>query len=429
MSSKSNIFVTIVLLFIFIFSAPALSKSRPAEKERLKFKNNKIAVMNEFLFFPKTNTQKKMAVQTFDINGNKLSVVEFDNNEKQIKKVEYTYDADNNEISFVEYGASDKVRQKCVNKYDDKKENLIEELFYNAAGSLGYRRIAKIDRSNNISEQALYDKNNKFINRSVHKYDRNANKIETNIYNAANVFNGRFVYSYDKNDNLTESLSYDKNNKFSGKKIYNYDKNDLLIETIGYNASGKANSWRKYEYEYHKQQIAAVITQPKTIRDTTPSAPVPQKPLLSAPDVIQTNEITVENTSNFENDVNKQNKALSNEPETVVFKYEDYKKDPYNPPVKMKLEFDTIVSLGYKAKPETIEGLLEHNNYNINGQNKVGITILMSAAVNNNKALVQYLIDKGADLSIKDSFGKDVLFYAKQKNNKDIIDMINANSK
>ncbi len=426
MSSKSNIFVTIVLLFIFILSAPALSKSRPAEKERLKFKNNKIAAMNEFLFFPKTNTQKKMAVQTFDINGNKLSVVEFDNNEKQIKKVEYTYDADNNEISFVEYGASDKVRQKCVNKYDDKKENLIEELFYNAAGSLGYRRIAKIDRNNNISEQSLYDKNNKFINRSAHKYDRNANKIETNIYNAANVFNGRFVYNYDKNDNLTESLSYDKNNKFSGKKIYNYDKNDLLIETIGYNASGKANSWRKYEYEHHK--VVATITKPVT--ESVNKIEPAKKPveIVALPPHKDENADRPQPEPRLDYVVEKSPDVTS---VSVTDKKNDYlKNDYYNPPPDVIM--DPIVLIGNCGfYPEnTVIKLIEHNNIDVNSVNELGQSLLMIAACSGRIQLVEELIKKGAKPDQKDFNGNSVLDFAMSGKNSRIIKAIkNATEK
>ncbi len=386
--------------------------------------------MNEFLFFPKTNTQKKMTIQTFDINGNKLSVIELDNDEKEIKKIEYTYDADNNETSFTEYGAAGKFRQKCVNKYDDKKENLIEESFYNAAGSLNYRRIAKIDKNNNISEQALYDKNNKFINRSTHKYDRNANKIETNIYNAANTFNGRHVYNYDKNDNLTESLLYDKDNKFNGKKIYNYDKNDLLIESIGYNSSGTANSWRKYEYEYHTTVAVAAKPAADSLNNTRPAnepTKTPVEKITMPPRQVKNTDVSRPEPQL--DPATEENPEISTASNTD--KKNDYlKHDYYNPPPDHTIDPIALIGNCGFYPEDTVIKLVEHNSIDVNSVNEIGQSLLMIAASSGKTRLVEELIKKGAKTDQKDFSGDSALDYAMSSKNKRVIDAIkNATEK
>ncbi len=432
MPAKRNSAVILAVIFVLLFSGRAFSKNKAAEKERLKMSGNKISVMNEFLFFPKTNTQKKRSFQTFDVAGNKLSSVELDNEEKEIKKIEYTYDQKNNETSFTEYDGAGNMKQKCESKYDEKTEILTGELFYNAAGAPAYKRVSKPDKAGNIGEQALYDKNNKFIGKSAYKYDNAGNRTEAVSYDAANNFNGRYTYGYDRNANLLETLSYDKNNKFSGKKIYNYDQKGLLTESIGYNASGTANSWRKYEYEFRKDQAAAVAVKPTVPENKTPDKPAAAQPAHAA----KTEEVKVAEVKPAEP---VKEPAANNGGETETSHAQNNTQqnasnpqkpiDYDNPDVSTSMTPAEIINIAVLAKPETVKGLAERNAMDLNAQNERGQTALMSAVLGENEKTVEFLLNQGVDLKIKDIAGIDVSYYASLVKNARIKQMIREHYK
>jgi hypothetical protein len=427
-SAKKYAAVLLTAFTIIVVLSPlAFAKNKAAEKERLKMSANKISVMNEFLFFPKTNTQKKMSYQTFSADGNKLSAVELDNEEKEIKKTEYKYDSKNNEISFIEYDGDGSMRQKCESRYDEVSGSLTGELFYNAAGAPAYKRIPKPDRNANIAEQSLYDKNNKFLGKSTYKYDTAGNRIEATSYDAANNFNGRYAYSYDKKGNLTESLSYDKNNKFSGKKIFNYDQKGLLIESIGYNAAGTANSWRKYEYEYPKE-IAAAVKPPVT-------APVPQPVAQPQPQTVnqpqpgtepQKTAATVQNDPAAQQQPEIHAETNADSGERLQPATHSGPIDIYNPDVSTKVSHAELINLAAMAKVETIKGLLENNGIDLNSQNERGQTALMVAACRGNEKVVEFILKQGVDLKTKEFNGLDALEYAKISKNQNVVNMIKS---
>jgi hypothetical protein len=427
MPAKKNIAVVLTVIFMLLFSGRAFSKNKTAEKERLKMSGNKISVMNEFLFFPKTNTQKKRSFQTFDIAGNKLSSVELDNEEKEIKKIEYTYDQKNNETSFTEYDGAGNMKQKCESKYDEKTETLTGELFYNAAGAPAYKRVSKPDKAGNIGEQALYDKNNKFIGKSTYKYDNTGNKTDALSYDAANNFNGRYTYGYDRNANLLETLSYDKNNKFSGKKIYNYDQKGLLTESIGYNASGTANSWRKYEYEFRKDQTAAAAVKPPVTETKTPDQPAPDAKTAEVKIAeVKPAEPVKEPAVNNGGGTDTAQAANTQQPQGAKSQEPiDYD----NPDVNASMTPADIINIAVVAKPETIKGLAERNSMDLNAQNERGQTALMSAVLGENEKAVEFLLNQGVDLKLKDIAGIDVSYYASLVKNAKIKQLIREHYK
>lgn len=420
-SAKKNAAVLLTVFAIIVALSPqAFAKNKAAEKERLKMSANKITVMNEFLFFPKTNTQKKMSYQTFSAEGNKLSIIELDNEEKEIKKTEYKYDSKNNEILFIEYDGDGNMRQKCESRYDEVSGSLSGELFYNAAGAPAYKRIPKPDRNANIGEQALYDKNNKFLGKSLYKYDSAGNRIEATSYDAANNFNGRYAYSYDKNGNLTETLSYDKNNKFSGKKIFNYDQKGLLIESIGYNASGTANSWRKYEYEYSKEVAAAAVKPPV-------NSPAPQPALQPQPKAEpQNTAVAAQNDPAAQQQPEIHAETNSDGAEQLQPATHSGPVDIYNPDVSAKVSHVELINLAAMAKVETIKGLVENNHIDLNSQNERGQTALMVAACRGNEKVVEFILKQGVDLKAKEVNGLDALEYAKISKNQNVVNMIKS---
>jgi ankyrin repeat protein len=63
-------------------------------------------------------------------------------------------------------------------------------------------------------------------------------------------------------------------------------------------------------------------------------------------------------------------------------------------------------------------------HYYNNSQDIAGFTPLMQAIWRNEIKMVQYLIDKGADINIKDYEGQSALYYADESKNKDVLDIL-----
>jgi len=73
---------------------------------------------------------------------------------------------------------------------------------------------------------------------------------------------------------------------------------------------------------------------------------------------------------------------------------------------------------------EIIKLLVENKKVNVNLQNEKGVTPLILAANFNNKDIIQYLLKKKADKSLKDKNNKTAFDYAHQKKNKEIIELL-----
>jgi len=423
MSNKRLIIITLILLLLFYI--PAFSKNQVSEREKARIKNNKISVITEYLF-KAPNPKKKKMVQNFDVNGNKISTIEFDNNERQVRKIEYSYDLKGNLESFVEYDSKGNIRLKCRNKYD-KNDVLNDELFYDRNNVFVYRRISKADSAGNISEQILWDKNNKRLGKSIYKYDSQGNKIDSIFYDSRGAVNSRTICKYDNKSNLIEALSYDKNNKFVEKKAYFYNESDIIKEIKNYNNIGAVDSFSKCEYEFHRQIVAK--TKPDAVKEEK-KEPVD----LTSEVKIAQNVHTVTN----HNEPIAKKKEPENHPAHSIDKPEENKPsieknnkiaDYNNPDVNTTMTPSEIINFAVVARPETIKGLAEHNSTDLNAQNDCGQTALMMAVVGNNEKVVEFLIDRGVDLKIKDINGISVIYYLKACKNQKIINLIKEHYK
>ena len=62
-----------------------------------------------------------------------------------------------------------------------------------------------------------------------------------------------------------------------------------------------------------------------------------------------------------------------------------------------------FVNAAYNGDEITVRSLLLTSQVNINDKNKYGATALMIAAMFNNESIVSLLIDKGADINMKNN--------------------------
>ena len=67
--------------------------------------------------------------------------------------------------------------------------------------------------------------------------------------------------------------------------------------------------------------------------------------------------------------------------------------------------------------------LLKYTNIDINKQNNAGLTPLMWAVGNNNALVVKLLLDRGADIHIKNKAGKTAYQMISKKNNDEILEL------
>lgn len=394
-----------------------------ANKERNIILNNKISAINEFIFFPKTNTQKKVTYHQYDLKGNKILTKEFDYEGKEIKTIEFKYDQNNNEILFIEYDENKNIKQKCEKKYVNNI--LSTELFYDKNNKLVYQRVSKYDKNNNVVEQILYDKNNKLLRKVIHKYNNRNLKIETLTY-IDEKLNNKQIFNYDERYNIKEIINYDQNNKYIGKKIYNYDNKELLTEIITYNQEGLITSWRKFEYEYYKT-ISQNIKEIKEVNKNNTNYESKQ---------VQTNEIIVQNiistietqiSSNITNEIIDDNKVNSNNITQLESekRFNPYKyADPYNPPLDVEITPQELIGNCLYFPPDTVIKLALHNNIDINVTNIMGQTMLMLACAQGNIELVKKLLEAGANANLKDNIGISVSDYAYASKNSKIMKLI-----
>lgn len=86
----------------------------------------------------------------------------------------------------------------------------------------------------------------------------------------------------------------------------------------------------------------------------------------------------------------------------------------------------TLLSVSaYNHSFECVKLLLDHNA-NINTVSNNGTSVLMYAKTkvleNRNFDYLDFLIENGADIFLKDKFGKDILDYVKEKEDKEMIE-------
>ncbi len=410
----------IVILFIWVLGFYGVSHSKEKREsmlERKRIKDNKVSIMTRFIYYPLTEVRKKSGITRYDAKGNKIEAMDYDNDGNVIKKTVYKYNEKDLETEYIEYDAVDNITARHENKYD-KKDNVIEEIFYGKNNEITYIRNCKYDAQDNMSEYTLLDKNKKNLGVWKYKYDARGNKSEVEVYNATGQYNGKYSYIYSANDEMLEMYTYSKINKIAGRNSFKYDAKNLMSEAIVYNPEGKASSWKRFSYDFSKEAVSASVKPPAGTTETKIAAVSKPEP----PKVLQTAEVDAASVATQNSVPAAPVQIVERKDDTVRF-HPAFDND--NPPATEKIEMSHFVSLGDRARPDTIMGLMQ-NGYDVNSQDQFGLTILMSAAASGNKEMAKFLIENGAKADIKDKNGLSAIEYAKYTNNNAILEILKS---
>ena len=102
----------------------------------------------------------------------------------------------------------------------------------------------------------------------------------------------------------------------------------------------------------------------------------------------------------------------------------------------LSLGLGTNVAFGQAQKPKkdlnqaAVDGELDRvkelvsGGADVNSKNRMGMTPLVVAALNNRTAVCEFLIANGADLNAKDGQGRTALYLAVERGNKDLIELL-----
>lgn len=215
-----------LLLFFLSFFITSTLLSQTEDREY--FKSNKICEVTTSLFLDSKLLDNESFLQTtyinkYDLNGNNIKSLTFDEENNLLWDFEYEYDKQNKLISITENGKKEILRN-CQTIYNDKND-IIEE--FDETFNCRYY----YDSLNRISKKVHINQETKETKEILFKYDDNGNKI-------AEYVEGTSFY-------LNEFLKYNSNNQITEKEIYYHlgTENELFQKII-------------YEYNDNKQMVS-----------------------------------------------------------------------------------------------------------------------------------------------------------------------------
>jgi YD repeat-containing protein len=235
--------------------------------------------LTEKTFFDKNGLRKEQIRYTslgkidlrytfkYDNLGRIIRMDVYNASNKLIGKKESKYDLSGNEVERILFDQERGTPSKMIFKYD-KENNLIETRNFNDKGELinifknfwdnGKLINSQIENKDGkiiVKTHFTYDNNGKVIKEEVtesspytinYKYDSNGNLIEI-----ANPQTKRYM-SYNQNNDLIEDKLYSSDGSRQYRITFNYLKNGLQNEEIRYDNSDNPVFYGKYKYEYFK---------------------------------------------------------------------------------------------------------------------------------------------------------------------------------
>lgn len=235
--------------------------------------------LTEKTFFDKNGLRKEQIRYTslgkidlrytfkYDNFGRIIRMDVYDGANKLIGKKESKYDINGNEVERILFDEERGGPAKMLFKYDNEK-NLIEIKNFNDKGEL-INIFKNVWEKGKLVNSEIEDNNGKVIVKTHFVYDNNGNLIKEEVNESSQYV---ISYKYDSKGNLIEIsnpqtkryMTYNQNNDLVEDKLYssngsrqyrvtfNYLKNGLQNEEIRYDNSDNPVFYGKYTYEFYK---------------------------------------------------------------------------------------------------------------------------------------------------------------------------------
>lgn len=190
-------------------------------------------------------------ITEYDINGNKILEISYDDEGNVIEKYEYVYNDNNNIVSKIIFFDEEIIAERIVYVRNEKEQIISEERHYesgsiefinyeyNETGKLILRKSIDEDNECEWEEFFEYDNDNliseirkdygkKVFERKI-KYDEAGNVLEI-IKQENNEYPIKQVFDYDNKGNEIKNLIYNHKNILVSKSLFEYDEKSQVIK-------------------------------------------------------------------------------------------------------------------------------------------------------------------------------------------------------
>jgi len=187
----------------------------------------------------------------YDINGNKILEISFDNEGELVEKYEFSYNDKNQLVSKILYFDEKNIAEKVFYSFNEnnviiKEEHLYTEsdstefvhYFYDNEGKLTSKK--SVDEDDECEWEVFFEyDNDKLISETRKEYEKTFYERKIKYDEAGNIseiyevqsddFPVKHVFEYDEKGNEIKKLTYNHKNKLIGKILCEYNEQNKLI--------------------------------------------------------------------------------------------------------------------------------------------------------------------------------------------------------
>ena len=156
------------------------------------------------------NIPHDKTLYTYNAQGGLIEEVSYNADGSLLRKTLYTYNDKGNLIKAVSYGSDGSLGGKAVHTYD-AQGHLTGAVSYDAFDTIAYKTVYTYDDKGNLAEETIYRASGPPISQSVHAYDAQGRRIETtneDLAHDAALGIEKTVETYDTQGNLLELTTY-----------------------------------------------------------------------------------------------------------------------------------------------------------------------------------------------------------------------------
>ena len=200
----------------------------------------------------------------YDVYGNEIEYVSYDENGNVEEKTEHEYDAFGNKIRYEEYDKDGESAYKIIYNYDERGNRILLAKY--EEGKLENKSEWEYDENDNVKKAVFYEGHVNIIGITEFEYDENGNKIKEAHYDGAENVDYWDEYEYDENGNKIKEVHYDDTGSVDYWDEYEYDRNGNLSKQVSNFEDSIDYTW---EYEY--DESSRIICRRDYIKDVVTS--------------------------------------------------------------------------------------------------------------------------------------------------------------